>query len=132
MNVVAGLPPNINQIAKRFNLTNITGVVFTYGDTIYNPSNGIIDVYLMTHEETHSRQQGESPWIWWKKYLVSDSFRLSQEVEAYRAQYEHFCKNKKDPFKEEQFLTRLASDLSSPMYGSICSLEEAKEYICQK
>ena len=130
MKIEIGLPPNIKQIEEKFELP--MNAVFTYGDTIYTPNGGFIDAYLMTHEETHMRQQGDNPFIWWKSYLINPEFRLTQEVEAYRNHYNHFCRNKKDEGRQKDFLDRIAKDLSSPMYGNIISQEEAKKLICQK
>lgn len=130
MKIERKFPPNIEDIIKKFGAIPVTAV-FTYGDTIYSPSNGNIDVYLMSHEETHTKQQGTEIDAWWKKYLNDNLFRLKQEVEAYTNQYVHFCKNKKDPVRQMEFLDRLAQDLSSPMYGNVCSLEDARKFIKQ-
>lgn len=130
MKIVQGFPPNIQRIWKTFKTP--PNAVFTYGDTIYNPSGGDIDTYLETHEATHMRQQGDNPFIWWKTYLINKKFRLDQEVEAYQNQYLHFCSNKKDYGRQQEFLDRLAKDLSSSMYGNITTFYQAKEKICQR
>lgn len=121
-------PPNIKDIENRFGSIG-KNVVFTYGDIIYNPSGNFIDAYLISHEETHTKQQGSDIEGWWKKYLNDDKFRLEQEAEAYHNQYEHFCRNKKDLLRQEEFLSFIAKDLSGDMYGNICNLEEAKKLI---
>lgn len=131
MKIVPTFPPNIDKIVEHIGNPPMTAV-FTYGDTIYNPSNGVVDSYLITHEETHQKQQGEVPEEWWSKYYTDKQFRLDQELEAYRNQYRHFCRNKKDPNKEAKFLEFIAFHLSSEMYGNIITKEEAKERICQK
>lgn len=128
MKIEIKYPPNIKDIEKRFGTLG-KNVVFTYGDTLYNPSGAFIDVYLTKHEETHARQQGNDIEGWWKKYFEDDKFRLNQEIEAYHNQYEYFCKNKKDLLRQEKFLALIAGDLSGAMYGNICDLKEAKKFI---
>lgn len=131
MKIVNTFPPNIEMIREKIGNPPSTAV-FTYGDTIYNPSHGFIDSYLITHEETHERQQGDKPEDWWSRYYDDKQFRLDQELEAYRNQYRHFCRNKKNPQKEAMFLEFIAHHLSSEMYGDIVTKEEAKGLICQK
>lgn len=127
MKIVNTFPPNIEKIREKFQI--FPNTVFTYGDTLHNPMGGYIDAYLMTHEETHVKQQGDNVEEWWNKYLEDNQFRFKQEVEAYHNQYAHFCRNKKDLVKQNKFLSLIASDLSGPMYGNICILDDAKEFI---
>lgn len=121
---VKSFPPNIEKIRQKFDLSN-KDIVFTYGTILYNPTGNFIDHPLMAHEETHMRQQGDKPEEWWKKYLDDDSFRLSQEIEAYRNQYKVAKKLIKDRNKLNVYRTILASDLSGLMYGNIISFFEA-------
>jgi len=65
------------------------GIAFTYDGVLYNPDNGPVNFALMTHEERHARQQlGMGAEAWWDKYLSDPNFRIEQEIEAYRAQYQ--------------------------------------------
>jgi len=127
MKIVKDYPPNYKLLKKVFALHK--GIVFTYGNTIYNPDNGPIDGPLITHEETHSKQQGNNPEKWWLRYIVDADFRFVQELEAYQNQYKHFCKIKKDRNTRNRFLNLIASVLSSDMYGNICSIQEAMKSI---
>lgn len=127
MKIINDFPPNIEQIRAKFKLHK--GIVFTYGDILYNPDRSYIDVALIVHEETHMKQQSYSPEEWWNKYLVDPSFRLSQELEAYRNQYMKLKKNIKDPFKLGQRIDKLAQDLSGDIYGNLLSFNEAKYLI---
>ena len=68
-------PPNYEEIKKAFNL--VKGVVFTYGNTIYNPDNIKINKLLLEHEKVHIRQQGTNPEEWWKRYLIDKDFVLA-------------------------------------------------------
>jgi hypothetical protein len=127
MKIEKGFPPNIAEIAKRFRITPET--VFAYGDTLYSPLGLGIPPDLMVHEEVHERQQSEAGVEqWWAMYLENESFRLSQEVEAYRAQWKYLqgVLNRKGRLAA---LNRLAENLASPMYGSIINKKLAKELI---
>ena len=80
-------PHRVRQLCEKvFNLTG-TKPIFCFGDTIYNPFNAEVDAFLMAHEVVHSKQQGEDPKAWWKKYLLDKKFRFAQELQAYRVQY---------------------------------------------
>lgn len=123
MNIIVGFPPNIEKIRKSFTVNK--GIVFTYGNTLYNPDNGKIDGALMVHEETHSRQQMKflTPAEWWNKYLEDPSFRLSQELEAYQNQLIEYKKTNKQWMP---FLNTIADHLSSFRYGNITDFTTAK------
>lgn len=135
MEVVRGLPPNYDAIAKRFGFTTLPAKfhpVFAYGDKLYNPFGGEIPEHLMAHEETHQRQQNDLGSVkqWWDLYLENDGFRLKQEVEAYQAQFrfisQHFNRQHR-----RFMLQQLASDLSSELYGNLVSKAEAENLITQ-
>lgn len=134
MKIVKDYPPNIEAIRAKFTLHEY--VVFTYGDTLYNPGGWKIADDLMVHEETHVVQQGDDPAGWWNKYLNDEKFRLEQEIEAYRNQYLYFRENrcikpngKIRASRLGEFVSRIASDLSSEIYGNIINYQEARERI---
>lgn len=129
MKIVKDFPPNIEKIRATFKLHQ--GIVFTYGDTLYNPDGGFIDRALEIHEETHTKQQGDNPEAWWDRYFIDKDFRLSQEIEAYKNQYKKMKSNIKDPNKLAYRLNIIAKDLSSEMYGNIITYEEAKSLLEQ-
>lgn len=126
MQIIKDYPPNIDKIRAKFQL--ISGVIFAYGDILYNPDGEEIKDHLLIHEETHMRQQGNDPESWWDRYIEDGAFRLSQEVEAYKNQYKFFRRNSTRS-KTSDLLNRIASDLSSPLYGNIIEFKEAKEAI---
>lgn len=127
MKIVQDFPPNIREIAKKFKITPET--VFAYGDTLYNPLGHPISPDLMIHEETHEiQQQAYGVQQWWAMYLENPAFRLTQEVEAYRKQYE-FLKTVLNRKGRLGALNQIAEQLSSELYGNICTKKEAKEYI---
>lgn len=87
MNIVIAYPPNIAEIRTRFRLPPGAGIIFAYGDTIYNPDGISISPFLLAHEQTHQRQQGCDPAGWWHRYLADLPWRLDQELEAHRVEY---------------------------------------------
>lgn len=128
MKISISNPPNIEEIQKAFNLTG-RDIIFTYGDTIYNPGGGYVDPPLETHEGTHSRQQGGDPQEWWGRYLVDVDLRLSQEVEAYKAQYKHYKNTGHTKKQCSSFLDTLAKSLSGPIYGNCVNFKTARKLI---
>ena len=134
MRIVKSQPPNIEEIRVKFTLSD--RVVFTYGSVLWNPGGGLIPDDLMIHEETHEKQQGDDPAGWWQRYLSDKHFRLEQELEAYRNQYQYFketkCVKPTGNVRQRRlnsFLHRIARDLSSQIYGEMISLEEAEALI---
>ena len=132
MKIVYDYPPNYKIIKKAFNLGDHENVIFTYGDELYVPQGEKtkLDNPLMKHEETHSRQQlamGAS-W-WWDRFLSEPQFRLEQELEAYREQYK--AMSGLSPDKRAGYLTHIARDLSSEIYGNLMSFEQAVQVITE-
>lgn len=132
MKIVTGKPfPLIDRVIEVFPFVaeNRDRVVFAYGDDLYNPGGGVITPDLMIHEAVHSLQQIDGPDIWWERYLTDNAFRLAQEVQAYRTQYQFYCSFNKDRNTRSRFLTKIAKDLSSPLYGSLCDFSDAYRLI---
>jgi len=121
-------PPNIEDIRKVLKLHE--GIVFTYGDTLYNPSGAHIGTDLMRHEETHTVQQEKiGVKDWWKKYLSDSAFRVSQETEAYRNQYDAAKKMIRDKNALYLFRRQIATWLSGEMYGNSITFNDAFDSI---
>lgn len=109
---------------KKFGVDFYKGVVFAVGQNIHCLYELPAD--YLEHEKTHLRQQAKiGVEKWWDKYFEDDQFRFKQELEAYRAQYQYM--KKREPNKNIVFknLQKYATDLSSTIYGNICSLDEA-------
>lgn len=129
MQVVQDWPPNRLAIEKKFELSDYPDAVFAYGDILYNPSGLPIPEDLMVHEQTHQiQQQAWGVQDWWIKYLKDDTFRLTQEVEAYRNQYQ-FVQNKINRQQRRRFLQNISKALASSMYGNIIDKKTAQELI---
>lgn len=130
MKIVYEKPPIWDEANKHFKLQK--GVVFTYGDTIYNPDGAIITPDLLIHEQTHSKQQEYNntvAHIWWLKFFEDPQFRLEQEVSAYAAQYRYICAKVKDPNARDRNLRELGRQLSGPIYGNIITHYAAMQAI---
>lgn len=132
MRIIKAPPPNFEAILKVFDVKD-KPIVFTYGDCIYNPTDGNIPPHLITHEDVHRQQQEVmGVEVWWDQYLADPKFRLEQEVWAYQAQYAHLKDKIKDKNLLFRFLHKLALDLSGEMYGKILSYTEARKLILNK
>lgn len=123
MKVSKELPPNYADIVKAIPEIAEHKPIFCFGDTVYNVE-GELRKDLEVHEEVHSKQQGKNPAAWWEKYLESVEFRLSQEIEAYSAQYIFISKFLKGKLLRNA-LGSMGRDLSSALYGNILTHGEA-------
>lgn len=129
-------PPQwiLDAVKKKWGVEWESRVIFTYGELI-TTYHGEMTEDFIPHEMTHVRQQAEYPGgkdAWWQRYLEDDKFRLEQELEAYRNQYQWLLKN---PLvnKQERFenLKWYAVSLSGSMYGNIVSFFQAMSLISQ-
>jgi len=114
-------PPNWDKLVELFGVSWGKTVV-TYGDTCYcaNP----LSLDLEVHEAVHAVQQS-NPVEWWDRYYVDKEFRLSQEIEAYKAQTKFLRKYVKDRNQLHRRLDSISRDLSGAMYGNCISYDEA-------
>lgn len=116
--------PDIYYVCKdKFGVNWDDNIIFTYGDTIYCKTD--IPEDLKVHEATHIRQQKSGAKEWWDRYLNDNAFRLDQEVEAYKNQYNYLKIVIKDRNKLFLHKHRIAKDLSSYIYGNIISYSDA-------
>lgn len=133
--IEAGWPPNIKSIRAVLPVSERN--IFAYGDVIYNPGGGELPAWLVAHEKVHFAQQRKlNRWyrrngaeVWWRRFLRDTQFRLEQEVEAHRVEYEQFKQHYADRNIRSQQLNEMAKRLAGPMYGSLLSLKHAKALI---
>lgn len=123
--------PFLAKILKlKFKEITKSTTIMVWGNTSYGANKLSAD--LIKHELTHIKQQRGSKlyglW-WWFKYVVSVKFRLSQEIEAYRNQYQCFCRNVRNESQRREFLELKARDLSGEMYNNSITFEEALKQI---
>lgn len=132
MKIVQDKPPNFPALRAFFGpVIERKGVIFTYGDTIYNPfPSGAIPRWIIFHEAVHSQRQGSKAAEWWGHYLEEKAFRFNEELIAHQMEYHAFCK---EPgirrFNRRQALHEIASRLSGPLYGNLVGYETAVKRI---
>lgn len=138
--VMIAYPPNYEQLTKAFRITGRPGIIFSWGSTIYNPSNVDISPDLFAHEAVHERQQrdiwaeaanqtmDQAVRTWWRRYIDDPGFRFDQELEAYRAQWE-FAQAAYNRDHRRKLLKHISNALSGPMYGNLVTPAEAKRRI---
>ncbi len=132
MQVSTGYPPNFPEIAGQFPWARRPGVIFTYGEQIFVGEGANVTPALKAHESVHSERQGkteESIAEWWRRYLSDPQFRLEEELLAHRAEYRAFRGWTKDRNQVAQMLHTCAARLSSPLYGSLLSYQQARRFI---
>ena len=124
MKVIHSEPKIFEKIKAVFPVDWESGVIVTYGDNVYCSQD--ISPDLEIHEGIHIEQQSKMDKDeWWDKYLTDKSFRLSQEIEAYRRQFDWIKKNIKDKNTAFRIMKFHLDNLCSPMYGSIITTGEA-------
>lgn len=131
MKVVNEYPPNYEAICEAIpGVKEGESIIFTYGDTVYAPNTPKeLSDHLWQHEATHVNQQKQmGVEEWWAKYLVDPAFRLEQELQAYRVQY-NVVKRKRNWQLTEHVLNQISRDLAGDMYGNILTKAEARKLI---
>jgi hypothetical protein len=118
MKIELKCPPNFETIKKVFPYAEKAGILFAYGNTIFNPSGVTIPIYLVAHECTHALQQRQigGPEEWWRRYLEDEEFVISQELDAHRIEYREFCQTH-NRAERHRALRTIALKLSGPLYN---------------
>lgn len=125
--VVNDKPPIYAEIVAAFPQAVKGGVLFSWGDVIYNPSAIEIPASLFAHERVHGERQGSGPDIttWWARYILDRDFRFEEEKLAHIAEYQwwRYHGNRHGRRAAESII---AHRLASPLYGSMIPLHQAK------
>lgn len=132
MRIAHERPPNFEEISKAFpEVLTKRGVIFTYGEVMYNPDGMPIDEALAFHEAVHAEQQRKFGGAdkWWREFIANGAFRRREELEAYRAQYRRFCELNKSRERQMIVLHRISLNFASEQYGSIITHAEAMKLI---
>ena len=118
--IVIDRPPNFDRIVAAFPDAVKPGVIFAYGDRIYNPSGGVIPAALMRHEGVHCNRQligmDNSVERWWERYLVDAEFRYQEELKAHVAEYQAQLPGL-DRNSRAKLLMATAARLCAPLYN---------------
>ena len=128
MKLVADFPPNIELIRQHFALSG--NEIFTYGDTVYNPTGEQLPPWLKAHEAVHIKQQQDvDPGVWWDRYLRDPGFRLEMELPAHQVEYAIFYRHCSVRNVRRAYLKTMARRLSGPIYGHMIGYAEAMKKI---
>lgn len=128
MKIIKERPPNFEAIHAIFPNAAKFGVLFAYGDAIYNPDDVTIPLQTIAHECTHRLQQDGTPELWWQRYLLSPQFRFVQELDAHRIEYRVFC-TVNNRAERHRYLRYCAEKLSGPLYNHMVSRRVAQQLI---
>lgn len=126
MKIAFECPPMFEYINHRFHPG--PRVIFTFGDTIYNPDRINVTKELQAHEQVHSDRQlayAGGPACWWANYISWQEFILAEEAPAHRAEYLAYCKRHRGGGSQRIMCIAIANKLCSAMYGKVCTHEEA-------
>lgn len=129
--IIKAYPPNYKDIRLAFPwIVGRPGIVYAYGDRIYNPSGGKLAPQVLAHEGVHCMRQDKYVTEWWHQYIINEDFRLWEEVLAHRIEWRDYREDHN--FKENaQYLEMMCDRLSGKIYGHICSREKARELITE-
>lgn len=131
MRIVNSVPPMFDKILRVFPNAKRPGVVFCWGDVIYNPAGVYLSPEIIEHEQVHSQQQKNEPLFWWERYLYNKQFRLDQEIPAHRAEYWAYKEYFNNRALRRAALHRIAERLAGPLYGGLISVADAKRLLKQ-
>lgn len=119
--IIVARPPNFDRIRQALPDADKPGVIFAYGDDIYNPSGGTIPPALLAHEAVHCERQRPvecvGPEAWWDLYLTDAEFRYHEELLAHVAEYISFAQTVADRNGRARLLQRTAQRLTAPLYN---------------
>lgn len=128
MKIVTARPPNFDQIAAVFKAALKPGVIFCYGETIFNPSGRPLSPALIIHESVHSHRQNGKPDAWWERYLVDADFRFEEELFAHQEEYGAVCKGLTRNQRRGE-LRQISRRLAGPLYGCMVTREKCARLI---
>lgn len=128
MTISTEIPPVYKRCRELFKVDWNKGIVMTYGDTIHYKWGDLLPEDFLVHEQVHVTQQMKmGKEVWWENYFVNKDFRLSQEIEAYRAQWQWILLYGSRKLRRERERSIL-KDMST-LYGDMCTEEEARNLI---
>ena len=115
MEIAIDYPPIYNELKLAFPRIG-RGVIFAWGDKIYNPSNVSIPRQLIVHEAAHGRRQGNDINGWWRRYIDEKKFRLVEEIIGHIAEMECLLGPNPNRQMRRQIIRATAKRLASPLY----------------
>lgn len=128
--VIKAYPPNFNELAKTFPIKGKPGIIYAYGERIYNPSGVVIRPWVIAHETVHcTRQLLYGLANWWIDYAMYKTFRLEEEVLAHKREWTEITNSSMSQRDKSRYLAMMVERLSGPLYGSMVSQQEARGLI---
>jgi hypothetical protein len=125
-------PPIYDALRRAGMNFNEKYTIFTYGDAIYNPAGLTLLAETIAHEEHHMKQQREiegGPDAWWDRFIRDAMWRIQQEAQAYKVQYDFVCKSKKSTTGRLHKLVAYAGILGGSAYGNVVTPQAALKII---
>ncbi len=127
MQIEHARPPNFEEIARVFPAAHEVGVIFTYGDILFNPSGRPLSNALLRHEEVHAHQQAlVGVEAWWAQYLIDPLFRFGQESAAHIAEWKAVLEGDNNRANRRKLFATIAKRLSGPLYGRLATYDDVK------
>ena len=116
--VIIAEPPNVAEIDKVFPLRG-TGIIYAFGDKIYNPAGAKIPPFLFAHEGAHGDRQISIFGIdrWWRQYLDDADFRYHEEVIGHAAEFLSLSQGEYDRNRKARLMLGTAARLLAPFYA---------------
>lgn len=128
--IIVARPPNFDAILAAFPDADKPGVIFAYGDDIFNPSGHEIPAALLAHERVHCKRQSSGSFTriqgysaekltayWWTEYLRDPEFRYYEELLAHAAEYRDQAARWPDRNDRARLLQSTARRLVAPLYN---------------
>lgn len=107
----------LDRILAVFPKASEPGVIFAFGDTIYNPSGINIPPALLAHEEVHGKRQKATVEQWWESYLTDPEFRYNEELHAHAAEFKVQLRSTPDRNDRAKLMMATAQRLLAPLYN---------------
>jgi hypothetical protein len=118
VSVIVARPPNFELILRAFPKADQPGVIFAFGDDVYNPSGVNIPAPLIAHEGVHqSAQRKITPERWWERYVAEPDFRYDEELRAHVAEFKAQDYRGLDRNLRAKLLQHTAQRLVAPLYN---------------
>lgn len=127
MKILVQEPPNIEQVDAAFQTRGRRGILYAYGDTIYNPSAAHVPNWLVAHELVHGIRQGANPEAWWRKYIEDVEYRYAEELAAHKVELGIRLQQTRDRNLRAKLVMETAARLSNPLYKSGRALAQARK-----
>lgn len=141
MKIIKAFPPNYAAIAQRFPVKGKQGILYAWGNRIYNPSGIDVLPWILAHESVHGQRQcmifdygveiDTAVKAWWKRYLAEPVFRLDEEIAAHRAEWTVYSANRSGKVERQWYLDMMVARLSGPLYDNMITPSAARKEITQ-